>query len=513
MTFEDMLNEQSFNLKELAVGSRIEADVTEVRAKDVVFSHDEFFVGVLPVSEFSVTPSIGDKITVYISELDDGYGNVVYDHKDGMRNEVIHHLSSKIDDGDVVDALVVSVSRAGLNLIVDGYVDAFMPKKQVSIEYMEDFDHLVGTTIKAKILSFDELHENLILSHKALLRDEGDGALETLDYGVTYDCVVTGVAKFGLFVDVGGLTGLIHVTDLDWDLSKANVSKYARGDKIKAMAKFISEDDKGNKRFYLSVKHLDNSAWEQVSSSLPIRSVQDFEIFKIETDTGNILGSVCGVCAIIPSKEVSWVATLMSNFHIGQIIPVTIESMDNKLGFETIVVSHRNTQRNPWAEIKNTFNVGDVIQTKITKIYDGEMLFVRLLDEVDAIVYPVDVDWVDPKAAMASMAVGDEVQVKITQLNHLKKKITASIKDVITNPLDTLVSGYKTKSVIKEIAKNGTVFIDVEVGDNHFVGIIENKIIKKDKATSDALIGKTIGDVVDCVVIRLEANKVIAKCY
>ncbi|MGR5365797.1 S1 RNA-binding domain-containing protein [Photobacterium damselae] len=512
MTFEDMLDEQSVGLESLVVGFRVEANVTKIKGKDVVFEHGDFFVGTVPLSEFHEKPSVGSKVSVFIAELDDGFGNVLYDHKNGMKRDALEKIAGVIETKGIVEAEVVSVARAGLNLLVNGYVEAFMPKKQVSIEYMSDFDHLVGTKIEAKILSFDEEHENLILSHKELLRDSSDGALETLDYGVVYDCIVTGIARFGLFVDVGGLTGLIHISDLDWDLSKANVNNYSRGDKIKAMAKFVDEDRNGGKRYYLSVKHLDITPWENAKSTIAIRSIQDFEICKVETDTGNIMGSVAGICAMIPAKEVSWVASLMSDFNVGQIIPVAVEYMDNKLGFETIIVSHKNATENPWSEIMSNFKVGDIIDTVVTRIFSGEMLFVRILDGVDAIVHISDVDWISPTNAMEQLSVGDSVQVKLTQVNQVRKKLTASIKDVSINPMSSLVSGYKTKAIVKSIAKNGTVFVDVAVHGYHFDGIIDNKIIRKDQVTKDALIGVSIGDSIECVVMRLEATKIFLKC-
>ena len=513
MTFEDMLNEQTSGMEDLVVGARINAIVTAVRSKEVAFTHGGFFVGELPISEFWKKPCAGDEVQVFISELDDGHGNMIYDHKEGMKSEVLNDLVELIDDGGVVEAEVISVARAGLNVMVNGYVDGFMPKKQVSIEYMSDFEHLIGTTLQSKILLLDDIHENLILSHKALLRDEGIGELETLEYGIVYDCVITSIAKFGLFVDVGGLTGLIHITDLDWDLSSASVGGYSRGDKIKAIAKFVSEDGNGKKRFCLSVKHLDNTPWENAVMSLPIRSVQDFKIFKIESETGDIVGSVGGVCAVIPSKEIGWVASLLSDFKIGEVVTVTIEHMDNKLGFEKIIVSHKNTKENPWEEINNTFKVGDIIDTKVTKVYSGEMLFVRLVDGVDAIVYPTDVDWVDPHGEMSKLSVGDDVRVKLTQINHLKKKLTASIKDVESDPTEILIVGFKSVAEIKNISKDGSVGICITIGNNNFDAIIENKIIKRDALTNASLLGKSVGDTVSCIVTKLHPDRVLAKCY
>ena len=430
MGFEEMLNEESPCLDKFKVGVKLDATVTQLRGKEVAFVVDDYFCGSISLSEFYNKPEVGDLIPVFLETFDDGFGNSIYYHRKGLVEEKLDSMSDAIDACECVSAEVVSVSKSGLNLLIDGYVDAFMPKKQVSIEYISDFEHLVGTFIDGKILSFDPVHGNLILSRKEKIRDE-EGVFTSLDYGVVYDCIVTSIARFGLFVDIGGLTGLIHVSDLSWDLSAANLSSFNRGDKIKAMAKHVCFDERGNERFYLSIKHLDNSPWENAKSSLAIGSTHDFTIFKIETDTGSIVGGVGGVGGVISSKELGWTGVLLSKFNIGDIIPVTIDSMDNKLGFETVMVSHRNTQENPWVEINEKFKVGDIIDTVITEIYDGEMLFVRLVGDVDAIVYPLDVDITSPYEKMSEYAVGDSVRVKLTQISSSKKRLIASIKDAI----------------------------------------------------------------------------------
>ncbi|PSV01062.1 S1 RNA-binding domain-containing protein [Photobacterium kishitanii] len=458
--FEKLLDEQLSTLC-FKPNEIVEAAVVEVDRHKVLVDVGLHTTGELKITEFMVPPSVGDYIQVVVDELDDGEGNLKISHNEVMVKQQLDDVQSLVENKTTVDAKVVEIRKAGLIVNV-GYLTGFMPKRQASIEYVEDFTSFLNQVFKVKILSHDQIHENLIVSHKQYLIDEIGGEIARLEapveVGGVYEGKVTGIAPFGLFVDIGShSTVLLHITDINWDLTKAVIEDFKFGDILSLRAKSVVTSDNGSQRICMSLKHMDMSPWEKAKDDFVIGERFKATIYKIEEETGNLIVSINGIPGVVENKDVSWTRMTNSNlnnvFKRGQEIDVVVKGFENKMGFESIVLSHKGCQSNPWESINEKFKVGQVLDTVVTSVSE-KMLFVKVEGDVEAIVHVREVDWINPFEAIKSISSGDNVRVKLMEIDSSERKVSASICRTTEDPYKGIVAGTKVLAKVESIRVN-----------------------------------------------------------
>ena len=509
MEFERLLNESmgSFEHKPTEI---IEAEVTHVDRHKVIVDVGLHTEGLIPRSEFVEQPVVGDRIRVVVEALDDGDGQLKITHREVMRTEQLERIPDMVSNGEIVDCKVVATARAGLMVQV-GYLDGFMPRKQVDVVPVQNHEEFVGQSVRAKILSMDSTHNNLIVSRKMAILDERGGVVPLLEHPVEVGDIIEGkvinIKRFGVFVDIGGISPLLHISDLDWDVLAADTSKLAVGDRLKVIVKHKDAD---TKRYCLSLKHLNMGKWEEAKAELAVDSQHTAKVVKVE-ENGDIHVVVGGVSGLIKNKEVSWTRMTTSSinaaFRRGQEIPVKVVGFDETKGFETVLVSHKACVSNPWNDIRKVCKEGDQIDAKVKSVGD-KMIFVNIHGDIDAIVHVREISWVNPFEAIQNINVNDTVKVAITSIDIEDRRVVASIKATQENPMQVAKKGSKVKCAVKSIARNGDVQVECTIRGRAHKGVVlsRNAVPSKSYSTSEIY---EVGQALEATVINIFPNGVI----
>ena len=359
--------------------------------------------------------------------------------------------------------------------------------------------------------SFDSTHENLVVSCRAAIIDERGGIIPALDreleVGEVVDGKVINIKRYGVFVDIGGVSSLLHISDLSWNSENADPESFAIGDRLQVV---IKKKDADTNRYFLSVKHIDMSPWETAKQSLAKGTTQKATIIKVD-DNGDVRVSVGGVSGLIKSSDVSWTrmtpSSINAEFRRGAEVDVKVIGFDDTFGFEGILVSRKLCINNPWDKICSTYKVGDVIEASIKSVSE-KMVFINVFEDIDAIVPVREISWVNPEREIYNLNIGDKVKAIITAIDVEDRRVVASMKQVEKNPCSTIKRGTKIRAKITSIAKNGDIQVFCMVGNQKQVGSIlsRNALPSKSYKTEEIY---EVGQDVECVVLHVFSNSTI----
>lgn len=509
--FEQLLNESMGDFQHKP-NEIIEAEVIFVDRHKVIIDVGLHTEGHIPRSEFIEQPAVGERIRVVVEALDDGDGQLKIAHREVMYKEQLERVPDMVSNGEIVDCKIIDTAPANSLKVQIGYLEGFMPRKQIDLVPVENPSDMIGQMVRAKILSMDSTHNNLIVSRKMAILDERGGIVPPLEHPVKVGDIiegkVIGIKRFGAFIDIGGISPLLHISDLSWDVLEANVEELSIGDRLQVIVKHIDAD---TNRHCLSVKHLDMSKWEDTKQELEINSVQTAKVIKVE-EGGDIHVVVGGVSGVIKNQEISWTRMTTSSinaaFRRGMEMPVKVLGFDDTHGFENVVLSRKACIKNPWSEIRNMYKEGDVIEARVKSVGD-KMIFVNVHEDIDAIVHVREISWVNPYEAIAAINVGDNIKVAITSIDIEDRRVVASMKATQDNPFNETKRGTRLKSVVSSITRNGDVHVKCAVGKRTKSGVIlaRNAVPSKSYKADEIY---EVGQELDTVVVNLLPNGTIS---
>ncbi|KPM98628.1 S1 RNA-binding domain-containing protein [Vibrio alginolyticus] len=454
--FEQMLEEQmgaiSFNKNEI-----VEATVVDVNQHNIELDVNLHTSAFLKRDEVPYEPKVGDKLKVIVEALDNGVGEIELTHKELMIEQQKDSIPQIMENAESVECVVVEARAKGL-IARFGYLEGFIPRRSIDVVPVDDLESYLGKSLLAKIINNDVAHGNVVLSPKHHIIAERGGVIEKLEkppeVGDVLEGKVTNVVPFGAFIDIGGITSLLHISDYAWDMTGVKSTDLEIGQRVTIMVKSI---DEAKGLYQLSQKHADMAPWEKAKQQMPIGSQHAAKIIKVKND-GGLFISVNGVPAVIPSTEIAWtrmtVSHMKSIFSHGDEVNVLIEGFDNAIGFENIQCSHRKTLENPWIELESKFKVGNEIEVKISSIQEL-MAFVKITDQIDAILHDVD--------QLAGKKVGDVVKVRLSHISAEERKVVAVLattKRAFTkNPFKR---GQKVLGKIAKVEKDQSLVVTVQ---------------------------------------------------
>ncbi|KDM90914.1 S1 RNA-binding domain-containing protein [Photobacterium galatheae] len=508
--FEQLLSESMANFQHRP-SEIIEAEVIFVDRHKIIVDVGLHAEGTISRNEFIEPPVVGDKIKVVVEALDDGDGQLKITHREVMVREQSEHIPEMVANNEIVDAKVVSLANAGLNVQV-GYLSGFIPRKLVDVVPVSDPEQFVNQMVRVKVLSHDSTHDNLVVSRKAAILDERGGIVPALDrelsVGDTVEGKVINLKRYGAFIDIGGVSPLLHVSDLNWDINQAKPEDFAIGDRLNVIVKHKDSD---TNRYFLSVKHLDMTPWEDAKKQLEVGSVHQAKVIKVEGN-GDIRVSVGGVSGLVKSQDVSWTrmttSSINAEFRRGAEIEVKVIGFDDTFGFEDVLVSRKDCINNPWTEISQKFKEGDIIEASVKSVGD-KMIFISVFEDVDAIVPIREISWSNSKGAILGIHVGDKVKAKLTSIDVEDRRVVASMKQTEENPLYSIKRGTKVTGEVTSIAKNGDVQIKCFQGHREQMGVILSRNAVPSRAYKSDEVYE-IGQKIDGTVISVLANGLIS---
>lgn len=486
---EDLQMDEALN-KELAtvyedfaakfrVGKVVSGKVVSKDASQVLVSIDYKSDGFIPNYEFSDYElkrfNTGDEIEVMLDRLEDENGYVVLSYQKAKALKAWDKIAELADHDQPVTGVVTHKVKGGLN--IDIGIPAFLPGSQVDVQRVVDFDQFVGQEVTCKILKVNKKRGNVILSRRKFIEEQRfedkKKALETIQENQIIQGIVKNITSYGVFVDVGGIDGLLHITDMSWGRIGHPSELVRIGDTI--TVKVISFD-KQHEKISLGMKQLTSNPWENIDTKYPPETKVKGKISSI-TDYGLFVEVEKGVEGLIHISEISWIErinNLSKHFSIGQEIEAVVVALDKEN--RRMSLSIKKLSNDPWKTVAEKFKVGEKISGKITNITDFG-LFVQLLEGVDGLVHISDISWTEHIAHPGDKyKKGDVVEAIILSIDVDNRKVSLGIKQLENDPWTTVVVAYPVNSIIEGTVSKITsfgAFIKLESGIEGLVHISE----------------------------------------
>lgn len=422
----------------------------------------------------------GQEIEVILENLESPEGTVVLSYEKAKAMRAWDEIVKLFEEGKPVEGIVTHKVKGGLS--VDIGVPAFLPGSQIDLQRVTDFDQYVGTTITACILKINQKRGNVIISRRKYLHDQRSESrkqiLDTIHEGQVIQGAVKNITNYGAFIDIGGVDGLLHITDMTWGRI-AHPSEMLRiGQNITVK---VLSFDKDNEKISLGLKQLQENPWEEISKRLKVGDRIKGRIASI-TDYGLFVEVAKDIEGLVHISEISWtdrINNLGDRFKVGEEIEVLVVSLDKEN--RRMSLSIKQLEKNPWDEVDQVFKIGQKIKGKISNITDFG-IFVQLLPGIDGLVHISDLSWTEHVEHPADRyAIGDEVEAVILSIDKANKKVSLGVKQLSQDPWEVVEEHYPVGTIVEgEISKitNFGAFVKLPIG---IEGLIHNTTILEEQ--------------------------------
>jgi len=498
----------------MGVGNAFEGTV--IRGTIVAVENDFAVVDVglksegrVPLKEFATAgraPEIkaGDIVEVFVERYEDRNGEVVLSREKAKREEAWTLLEKSFQDAQRVTGIIFGRVKGGFTVDLSGAV-AFLPGSQVDIRPVRDITPLLGTPQPFQILKMDRSRGNIVVSRRAVLEEtraeQRSELIENLKEGQILEGVVKNITDYGAFVDLGGVDGLLHVTDIAWKRINHPSEALHIGQTVRVQViRFNSE----TQRISLGIKQLDADPWEGVEAKYPVGTKFVGRVTNI-TDYGAFVELEPGVEGLVHVSEMSWTK---KNVHPGKIVStsqeVEVMVLDVDPQKRRISLGLKQTISNPWEGFIDRFPVGTEVEGEVKNITEFG-LFVGLPGDIDGMVHLSDLDWEKPGDQMiTTFKKGDVVKAKVLDVDVEKERISLGIKQLSTDPFQsaiaTLKKGDVVTSTVTQITENG-----IEVTVDGLTGFIRKSDLSRERSEQRPE-RFAVGEKIDAKVTQVEKN-------
>jgi small subunit ribosomal protein S1 len=505
--FADLLAE-SFGEHTNIEGSVVRGFVVGVEGDAVIIDVGLKSEGRVPLKELT-TPGqepnikVGDEIEVYVERMEDKNGQAMLSRDKARREEAWGLLEASFEKQERVTGVIFGKVKGGFTVDLSG-ATAFLPGSQVDIRPVRDLGPLMGTPQPFQILKIDRRRGNIVVSRRAVLEESRAEArselVSNLQEGQVLQGVVKNITDYGAFVDLGGVDGLLHVTDIAWQRISHPSEALQIGETVEVQVIRFNPD---TQRISLGMKQLQSDPWESVEGKFPIGSKLEGRVTNI-TDYGAFVELEAGVEGLVHVSEMSWTK---KNVHPGKIVStsqqVEVMVLDVDLTKRRISLGLKQCGGNPWEEFSAANPAGTEIEGEIRNITEFG-LFVGLTDEIDGLVHLSDISWdVTGEAALEGFSKGDMVKAKILEVDIDKERISLGIKQLTDDPfagqMDSHRKGEMVTCTVTTLTDNG---IEVSVGES-LTGFIRRADLSRDRAEQRAD-RFAVGEKVDAVITNID---------
>ena len=452
------LYERTFNV--IKENELVKGRIVAINGEDVLIDIGSKSDGRVSVNEFSDASEIavGNEIEVFLEKIEDREGQLVLSKKKADSMKMWDRIVDAQKDGTVVKGKCIRRIKGGFVVDLSG-LSAFLPGSQIDTKPIRDYDEYVGKTMDFKVIKVNNQNENIIISHKVLIEESMAGQredlLKTIQKGMTLKAVVKAITDFGVFVDLGGLDGLVHITDLSWGRINhpSDVVKLDQNIEV-----FVLEFDPEKQRVYLGLKQLQKHPWDDVQNKYHIGDKVSGKVVSL-TEYGAFIEIEKGIEGLIHISEMSWTQHITNPTQMvsmGQVVEaqiLTIDSDNKKLS-----LGMKQLTPNPWQSLLDKFPVGTKHKGKVCNITNFG-IFVELEEGVDGLVHISDMSWTKKIFDIGDFVkVGDDLEVVILGVDVANQRISLGRKQLLENPWDSLEDKYKAGTeaeckVIKPIEK------------------------------------------------------------
>ena len=449
----------------------VEGKVISVDKKEVVVNIGYKSDGVIPASEFRYNPDLkpGDLVEVYVDNLEDKKGQLFLSHKKARLSKSWERVNAALDNEEIIQGYIKCRTKGGMIVDVFG-IEAFLPGSQIDVHPIRDYDVFVGKTMEFKVVKINQEFRNVVVSHKALIEAELEAQkkeiISKLEKGQILEGTVKNITSYGVFIDLGGVDGLIHITDLSWGRVSDPHEVVALDQKINVV---ILDFDDDKKRIALGLKQLTPHPWDALDADLKVGDHVKGKVVVI-ADYGAFVEIAPGVEGLIHVSEMSWSQHLRSAqefMHVGDEVEAVILTLDREERKTSLGI--KQLKDDPWETIDVKYPIGSKHTAKVRN-FTNFGIFVELEEGVDGLIHISDLSWTKKvKHPSEFTQVGAEIDVVVLEIDKENRRLSLGHKQLEDNPWDAYETLYTPGSVhtgkITEIMDKGAVIALNEGGE------------------------------------------------
>ena len=468
---EDLEKSYDETLNKIQEHEVVEGTVISIDKKEVVVNIGYKSDGIIPASEFRYNPDlkVGDKVEVYVEDQEDKKGQLVLSHKKARLNKSWELINKALDNDEIIQGYIKCRTKGGMIVDVFG-IEAFLPGSQIDVHPIRDYDVFVGKTMEFKVVKINQEFRNVVVSHKALIEAELEAQkkeiISHLEKGQVLEGTVKNITSYGVFVDLGGVDGLIHITDLSWGRVSDPHEVVALDQKINVV---ILDFDEDKKRIALGLKQLTPHPWDALSPDLKVGDHVKGKVVVI-ADYGAFVEIQPGVEGLIHVSEMSWSQHLRSAqefMHVGDEVEAVILTLDRDERKMSLGI--KQLKEDPWEAIESKYPVGSKHTAKVRN-FTNFGIFVELEEGVDGLIHISDLSWTKKvKHPSEFTTVGAEIDVVVLDIDKENRRLSLGHKQLEENPWDTYETLYTPGSVhegkITQMMDKGAVITLNEGGE------------------------------------------------
>ncbi len=498
------LYEQS--LQSVQMGGVLTGKVVQINADTVMVDVGWKTEGYIPARELrddqgNITINVGDEIEVLVDRRDQD-GNLVLSRDKAAKIKIWDDVKLACEQNTPVKGTVIERVKGGLS--VDIGIPAFLPGSQVDIRPVRDLDRYVGQSFLFNVLKYDRKRNNVVLSRRTILEKEREAekfdTLQNIEEGKIVEGVIKNITDYGLFIDLGGIDGLLHVTDISWGRITRPSDHFSKGEKIRVK---VLSFDREKERVALGLKQLALNPWETIKDKYPIHSIVEGRVVNL-TDYGVFVELETGVEGLIHVSEMFWTREIKHPskvLSIGQSVKVMI--LDINIETKRISLGLKQTTANPWETLRIKYPEGNVIKGIIRNITNFG-IFVGVEEGIDGLIHMSDISWKQRVKHPSEMfKKGQEIEVMVLNIDVEHEKFSLGLKQIEKNPWEELSGRYPAGTVVSGKVTNITdfgIFVEIEEGIEGLVHISELSS-RRVKSSSELF---AVGDSVSAVVKNVD---------
>jgi len=508
---EDFQTLYEESLKTMEEGQILRGTVVDITPDHVTVDVGYKSEGQIPMQEFlkrdkKVDVKIGDRIDVLLERKDSEEGSLILSKEKADKVKVWRDISRSCREGEVIEGQIVSKVKGGLSVDIGG-IFAFLPGSQIDLKPIRNLDSLIGQRLKFKVIKFNRKRNNIVLSRRILLDEERklvrEETLKNVKEGEIVEGIVKNLTDYGAFIDLGGVDGLLHITDIAWGRIGHPSERLSVGDRIRVK---ILHFDREKEKVSLGLKQALPDPWDSVLEKYPAESRVKGKVVNV-TDYGVFVELEEGVEGLVHISELSWSKKMKHPskvVHIGDMVEVMVLDCDPVK--RRISLGMKQTEPNPWALIEEKYPIGSKVVGKVKTVTDFG-IFIGFEEGVDGLVHVSEMSWTKKiKHPGELFKKGQEVEAVVLNIDRKNERFSLGIKQLNPDPWKDVARRYRKAEVVTGKVTNVTdfgAFVELEEGIEGLVHVSEISREKVEKP-SDVL---KVGDRVSAVILHIDPQE------
>ena len=486
---EEIAAQYDNTMSNIAVGETVEGTVTEVNKREVIVNIGYKSEGVIAASEFRYNSElqVGEKVEVYVESVEDKGGQLILSHKKARQLKSWDRVNEALEKDEIIKGYVKCRTKGGMIVDVFG-IEAFLPGSQIDVKPIRDYDVYVDKTMEFKVVKINQEFRNVVVSHKALIEAELEAQkqviMSKLEKGQILEGTVKNITTYGVFIDLGGVDGLIHITDLSWGRVSHPEEVVALDQKLNVV---ILDFDDSKKRIALGLKQLTPHPWESLDAELKVGDRVKGKVV-VMADYGAFVEIATGVEGLIHVSEMSWSQHLRSAqdfMKVGDEVEAVVLTLDREERKMSLGI--KQLTADPWENIETKYPVGTKCTAKVRN-FTNFGVFVEIEEGIDGLIHISDLSWTKKvKHPNEFTSVGADIEVVVLEIDKENRRLSLGHKQLEENPWNAIEQQYAVDTVhngtVAEVTEKGAI---VTLAENVEGFAPAKQLVKEDGTTLKA---------------------------